>query len=62
VLDLVNLGLILYIPYYVFRGMRVIYGQGPALTVVKFTVISLLYFTLLIVTVVIGLIYSMLSL
>lgn len=62
VLGLVNLGLILYIPYYVFRGMRVIYGQGPALTVVKFTVISLLYFTLLIVTVVIGLIYSMLSL
>jgi hypothetical protein len=62
VLDLVNLALILYIPYYVFRAMRVVYGESRVRTAVKFAALSLLYFTLLVITVVIGVVYSMLSL
>ena len=62
VLGLVNLALILYIPYYVFRAMRVVYGESRVRTAVKFAALSLLYFTLLVITVVIGVVYSMLSL
>jgi hypothetical protein len=42
--------------------MRVIYGEGRARTAAKFAAISLLYFVLLGITVVIGVLYSMLSL
>lgn len=62
VLDLVNLVLILYVPYYVFRAMRVVYGQSRARTAVKFVALSLLYFILLGITMAIGGIYSLLSL
>ena len=62
VLGLVNLALTLYVPYYVFRAMRAVYGESRARTAVKFAAISLLYFTLLVITVVIGVVYSMLSL
>jgi len=61
-LDLVNLALILYVPWYVFRAMRVVYGEGRARTAVKFVVISVIYFALLGVTMAAGLVYSMLSL
>jgi hypothetical protein len=62
ILGLVNLVLILYIPYYVFRAMRVVYGESRVRTAVKFAAISLLYFILLGITMMIGVIYSMLSL
>ena len=61
-LGAVNLALTLYVPYYIFRGMRVVYGEGRVRTMAKFSVLSLLYFTLLGITVVIGVFYSMLSL
>jgi hypothetical protein len=61
-LGLVNLALMAYVPYYVFRGMRVVYGEGRMRTVAKFSALSLLYFALLGITVVIGVFYSMLSL
>lgn len=54
--------MILYLPWYVFRAMRVVYGDGPAVTAVKFTSISLLYFILLGITFAVGLILSVLSL
>jgi hypothetical protein len=62
VLDLVNLAVMLYLPWYVFRAMQVIYGQGRVLTAIKFIAISLIYFVLLGVTMAAGLVYSMLSL
>jgi hypothetical protein len=33
----------LYIPYYYYRSMRQVYGEGPARTLGKFTVLSLAY-------------------
>ena len=62
VLDLVNLVMTFYIPYYVFRVMRTVYGESRARTAFKFAAISLLYFTLLVITVIVGVVYSMLSL
>jgi hypothetical protein len=61
-LGVLNLLLMLYVPYYVFRTMRVVYGESRARTAVKFAVISLLYFVLLGITLLIGIVYSMLSL
>ena len=57
-----GLALVVYQPWYVFRAMRVVYGNGRALTTFKFLAISLLYFVLLGVTFTVGLIYSVLSL
>jgi hypothetical protein len=61
-LGVVNLLLALYVPYYIFRTMRVVYGESRARTAVKFTVISLLYCILLGITLLIGIVYSVLSL
>lgn len=61
-LGLVNAALMLYLPWYVFRAMRVVYGEGRLRTALKFAVISLLYFTLLGVTMLGGMLYSALSL
>ena len=48
-----------WLPYYVYRSMRVVYGNGRALTVVKFFAISTIYFVLLGITMLGGLIYTM---
>ena len=61
-LGCVGIPLIVYVPYYVFRSMRVVYGESMARTAVKFVAISQLYFVLLAPTVSVGIIYSMLSL
>lgn len=61
-LGVLNLLLALYVPYYIFRTMRVVYGESRVRTAVKFTVISLLYFVLLGITLLIGIVYSVLSL
>jgi hypothetical protein len=61
-LGVVTVALMAYVPYYVFRAMRVVYGEGRVRTLAKFTMLSLLYFALLGITVVIGVLYSMLSL
>ena len=61
-LGVASLLLALYVPWYVYRAMRVVYGQGRALTLAKFLVISSLYFVLLATTMVAGFLYSMLSL
>ncbi len=60
-LNLPILLLLLYLPYYVFRSMRVVYGQGRALTFLKFFTMATIYFVLLGITMLAGLIYSALS-
>ena len=48
-----------WLPYYVYRSMRVVYGNGRALTFFKFFAISTIYFALLGITMLGGLIYTM---
>ena len=62
VVGFLNLLLFLYLPWYVFRSMRVVYGQGRLLTAVKFFFLSTIYFTLLGITMFAGLVYSMMQL
>src|SRR5262249_17865785 len=40
---LVNLAVVLYVAWYVFRSMRVVYGQGRWLTFGKFALLSFFY-------------------
>jgi hypothetical protein len=42
--DWVGLGVTLYIAWYVYRSMRVVYGQGRWLTVGKFLLLTFFYF------------------
>jgi hypothetical protein len=51
-----------YLPYYVFRSMRVVYGEGRFKTTLKFAAISTIYFLLLGITMLLGLVYAMLTL
>ena len=62
IVGFLNLLLFLYLPWYVFRSMRVVYGQGRLLTSVKFFLLSTLYFTLLGITMFAGLVFSMMQL
>jgi hypothetical protein len=59
---LLNFLLFLYLSWYVFRSMRVVYGEGRLKTSLKFSVLVVIYFTLLGITMMAGLVYSMLSL
>jgi len=54
--------LFLYLPYYVYRSMRVVYGDGRWRTILKLTAIGTIYFALLGVTMLGGFIYTALSL
>ena len=58
----VNFLLFCYLPYYVFRSMRVVYGEGRFKTTLKFLSIGMIYFLLLGVTMMAGLVYAMLTL
>jgi hypothetical protein len=51
-----------YLPWYVFRSMRVVYAEGRFKTALKFLSISVIYFLLLGVTMLFGLVATMLSL
>lgn len=51
-----------YLPYYVFRSMRVVYAEGRFKTTFKFLSISIIYFLLLGVTMLLALVATMLSL
>jgi len=61
-LGLVVLALMAYLPWYVFRAMRVVYGEGRLRTSLKFGAMSLTYFVLLAVTMLGGMLYSAMSL
>ena len=50
-----------YLPYYVFRSMRVVYGEGRIRTTLKFLSLSMIYLVLLGVTMLAGLAYTMYS-
>ena len=58
----VNFLLLLYLPWYIFRSMRVVYGEGRLKTALKFFMLTTIYFTLLGITIMAGLVYSVLSL
>ncbi len=62
VLGAVNFLLFLYLFYYIYRSMRVVYGEGRLKTTLKFIALVSIYFLLLGITMLAGLVYSVLSL
>ena len=62
VLGFVNFLLFLYLFYYIYRSMRVVYGEGRLKTAFKFIALVSIYFLLLGITMMAGLVYSVLSL
>ncbi|MGH8136397.1 MAG: DUF4286 family protein [Steroidobacteraceae bacterium] len=54
--------LFIYLAYYVFRSMRVVYGDGRLKTALKFTALGTIYLVLLGVTMLAGLVYTALAL
>lgn len=61
-LGILNFALMLYLPWYVFRAMRVVYGEGRTRTAAKLVALGGVYFVLLGCTLVLGIVYSLLSL
>jgi hypothetical protein len=59
VLNLVMFLLWCWLPWYVYRSMRVVYGNGRVLTLFKFFTISVIYFVLLGITMMGGLLFTM---
>ena len=53
---------VLYIPWYMFRSMRVVYGQGRALTLVKVGAVSLFYLVSGALMLALTVVYSVLTL
>ena len=51
----------LYVPYYYFRAMRRVYGDGPWLTLSKFTALSLVYLIVAFLVLVATSVYSVLA-
>lgn len=51
-----------WLPYYVFRSMRVVYGEGRFKTTLKFLSLSTIYVVLLAITMLAGLVYAMYTL
>jgi hypothetical protein len=62
VLGFVNFLLYVYLLWYVYRSMRVVYGEGRFKTLLKYFTIGALYVGLLAVTMLAGLVYTMLGL
>jgi hypothetical protein len=62
ILGFVTFLLFVYLPYYVFRSMRVVYGEGRFKTTLKFLALGTIYFLLLGITMLAGLVYAMLTL
>ncbi|MGQ0430696.1 MAG: DUF4286 family protein [Gammaproteobacteria bacterium] len=56
---ILNVALYAWLPWYLFRSMRVVYAEGRLSTSLKFTVISVIYLVLLGLTMLAGLIYAM---
>ena len=62
VLGFVNFLLFLYLLHYIYRSMRVVYGEGRLKTAFKFIALASIYFLVLGITMMAGLVYSVLSL
>jgi hypothetical protein len=54
--------LFIYLPYYVYRSMRVVYGDGRLKTALKLMALATIYFVLLAVTMLAGFVYTALAL
>jgi hypothetical protein len=54
--------LVLYVPYYLFRAMRVVYGQGRLVTLVKYTILNVGYLVCMAFTAVGLVVYTALTL
>jgi hypothetical protein len=59
---ILSMALTAYLGWYVYRAMRVVYGNSRLLTGIKYVAIGTVYFMLLGVTMAAGIVYSMLSL
>ncbi|MGE0030684.1 MAG: hypothetical protein AB7T20_06165, partial [Steroidobacteraceae bacterium] len=62
VLGFINFLLFLYLFYYIYRSMRVVYDEGRLKTTFKFIALVSIYFLVLGITMMVGLVYSVLSL
>ena len=60
--NLINTAVFLYMVWYVFRAMRLVYGQGRWLTLGKLAVMSVFYFAFGVVMFVLNFVYSALTL
>jgi hypothetical protein len=54
--------LAVYVPYYLYRAMRTVYGQGRFVTLVKFSLLGFCYVVFMTLTMVGVVVYTMLSL
>ena len=59
---LINTVLFLYVLWYVYRSLRVVYGQGRARTLAKLVVLSVFYFGFAVLMFVLNFVYSALTL
>lgn len=59
VIDIVNVFLTFYLIWYVYRSMRVVYGEGRVKTSLKYLAIGSTYFVLLGVTMLAGFVYTL---
>jgi hypothetical protein len=57
--DFLELAVFVYAAWYLFRAMRVVYGQGRALTLAKYATLSVVYLVLLTALSVVTLFYSL---
>ncbi|MGH8129791.1 MAG: DUF3667 domain-containing protein, partial [Steroidobacteraceae bacterium] len=62
VLGVASFLLYMYLPYYIYRSMRVVYAEGRLKTTHKFLALFSIYFLLLGITMLAGFAYAMLSL
>jgi hypothetical protein len=62
VLGFVNFLLYIYLFWYVYKSMRVVYGEGRFKTLLKYFTIATIYVVLLGVTMLAGLVYTMIGL
>ncbi len=62
IFGLVNFLLYVYLFWYVYRSMRVVYGEGRFKTLLKYFVIGTIYTVLLAITMMAGLVYTMIGL
>jgi hypothetical protein len=60
--NLLTLGVLLYVPYYLFVSMRQVYGQGRRLTFAKLVVLSFTYFAGTAMTLAVTAMYSVYAL
>ena len=51
----------IYIPVYLFKSMRRVYGQGVFFTLVKYLMLGIAYFVSLLATALVGVLFTLLA-